>query len=120
DCRIRAETPLPQSVTQQDDSLGAGAVFISREVSAKRRGDSEHFECVIGYSRTQQVFGLIAPCECRTPTQKPGDVFERLRVLAPVTQVGGRCPLALGAAALLMILPDHHEPAWIAIRKRAK
>src|SRR6185369_3560094 len=107
-------------MAEHDDSFGARSIVLLAKASAKRRSDSKHLECVVRNCRALKVLGFVAPGERRTPAQEPGDVFERLRVLTPIFQIGRRCPLALRPAALLMILPDHREALRITIWQRLK
>ncbi len=114
---IAAESPTPQSVTQNRDLLVADLVFIFCEAADRRH--AQHGQHASGNTSAQQALWLGAPAdqiEIRDRAHR-GDVFEHVVARFIVVDVRHRDVAARQSPARRR-RPDVHEPIRIAVRQR--
>ncbi len=112
---VCAELVHPQHMTQDDDLLLAGLVFVGKKRPAKRRADFEDVEEVRGDPRAAELYRLARAGERNRPAGLGGHVVEDRVVFLPVQEVQGRDAVALEHRRLFEYAND---PIGVLVRQR--
>ena len=106
---IAAQSPLPKSVTEERNRIGAHSVLVWQKAAAECRLDTEDFEKVSEHFGSQHALGFAVVRKIEVFSIPGRKACKDVALIAPVIQITGRHGIDRNTFQKV-ILPNPYEP----------